>query len=1018
MLGKPQNNEKASTLVMVLVVLMVLLSVGTTMLMVAGPETLSLHPGTAGGNNGGETGEVVPVVVYKVYAQATDSLIHLQPGNVIPVANDTWQIQLSQGQLKAGFSASDLTVGTAAYGLPAGLNWSLDSFDLGSNTMTISVTGTATNPINPSAKVEIIVKGSAVTIQGASDSDPIAVQLLSANINIIGEAVDKTIYMAGPQHVTVDPADNTWTIHLSQGAVKEGIVASDIQVNFPPAAAGLTVINVVYETGNIIKITVGGTAGTSIHTAINNISIVVKTSAIMEMANADATITDFSILPRVWQIQGTVTDNTVTTQGDLRNISAADPSWTINVTSGTVKSTAFNASDLTITGLPAGLTWNAAKGAGNTIEVTVSGTASSNITSIANSSIVINPSALDPAEMATAQASNALTGMVLPGYFQIAGTPTDNTVSMLLPGNTSVDAANRTWTINVTSGTVKTTVAAVDLVVYNMPTNLTYTAAKGVGNTIVVTVAGTASPAITTARTNIQILIKKSAVTDIAALDSAQIPGSIPGFIVQPGTFVLTGTASTNNTITMQGSPHTNVAATDNTWTVNVTNGTVSTGVTGANITINNLPAGLTYTAAKGAGNTIVVTVSGTAGTAIHTALTNISMVILPSAVDQFWATQSAAITGFSIQVGTWQIAGNAADSLVVTQGNCKSIGNDNQWVLNVTNGTVKPALTAADLTITGLPTGISCTAAKGTGNTIVITVSGTANNVLTGIVTVGIVIRSTAVTETQATNSVSISCYIDPSLDPILIELNTTDIEPYVGTYPLKLTSTSSSVTIYYTINGGDPRHGTEYYPASPPNIGPGTFTVQAVGRIGGQFRDESYAIRTFNNLTQPAEPTASEHSNMYYDGSGWVEDPNYALFPYASTQTIIATSTAGARIYYTYTNDGTTPGDPKASTTYWTSPGSVTLDTDTWVRAIAWKNGQWSTYGGDVALGTMRTWQVGIAYTAGQNVYYQGVIYRCVQGHTSQADWQPNLVPALWAPTATTPTEGFVYGFDTFGC
>jgi hypothetical protein len=44
------------------------------------------------------------------------------------------------------------------------------------------------------------------------------------------------------------------------------------------------------------------------------------------------------------------------------------------------------------------------------------------------------------------------------------------------------------------------------------------------------------------------------------------------------------------------------------------------------------------------------------------------------------------------------------------------------------------------------------------------------------------------------------------------------------------------------------------------------------------------------------------------------------------------------------------------------------------------------------------MSTWRVGVFYRVGDQVTFQGAIYRCRQAHTSQIDWQPPLVFALW--------------------
>ena len=45
---------------------------------------------------------------------------------------------------------------------------------------------------------------------------------------------------------------------------------------------------------------------------------------------------------------------------------------------------------------------------------------------------------------------------------------------------------------------------------------------------------------------------------------------------------------------------------------------------------------------------------------------------------------------------------------------------------------------------------------------------------------------------------------------------------------------------------------------------------------------------------------------------------------------------------------------------------------------------------------------WATGTEYTAGQRVRYEDKLYKCVQAHTSQADWTPPSVPALWTEVA----------------
>ena len=45
---------------------------------------------------------------------------------------------------------------------------------------------------------------------------------------------------------------------------------------------------------------------------------------------------------------------------------------------------------------------------------------------------------------------------------------------------------------------------------------------------------------------------------------------------------------------------------------------------------------------------------------------------------------------------------------------------------------------------------------------------------------------------------------------------------------------------------------------------------------------------------------------------------------------------------------------------------------------------------------------WAVGVAYSVGERVQYDGKLYKVVQAHTSQTDWTPPTVPALFTEVA----------------
>lgn len=42
---------------------------------------------------------------------------------------------------------------------------------------------------------------------------------------------------------------------------------------------------------------------------------------------------------------------------------------------------------------------------------------------------------------------------------------------------------------------------------------------------------------------------------------------------------------------------------------------------------------------------------------------------------------------------------------------------------------------------------------------------------------------------------------------------------------------------------------------------------------------------------------------------------------------------------------------------------------------------------------------WTIGMAYVVDDRVQHGGTLYKCVQAHTAQADWNPVDAPSLWA-------------------
>ena len=46
---------------------------------------------------------------------------------------------------------------------------------------------------------------------------------------------------------------------------------------------------------------------------------------------------------------------------------------------------------------------------------------------------------------------------------------------------------------------------------------------------------------------------------------------------------------------------------------------------------------------------------------------------------------------------------------------------------------------------------------------------------------------------------------------------------------------------------------------------------------------------------------------------------------------------------------------------------------------------------------------WMPNESYEIGYRVRFNNLLYKCIQSHTSQDDWTPDVTPALWVRTST---------------
>ena len=90
----------------------------------------------------------------------------------------------------------------------------------------------------------------------------------------------------------------------------------------------------------------------------------------------------------------------------------------------------------------------------------------------------------------------------------------------------------------------------------------------------------------------------------------------------------------------------------------------------------------------------------------------------------------------------------------------------------------------------------------------------------------------------------------------------------------------------------------------------------------------------------------------------------------------------------------------------TWTTVTATVTLPAGQQTLTVNQDNGGWNIYTLAFASSGTSTppppgttaWAVGVSYSVGQLVTYQGHTYKCLQANTSQVGWDPVSAPALW--------------------
>jgi hypothetical protein len=638
----------------------------------------------------------------------------------LTLAGDTYATNISVG--------SNVTVTNVPTGLTAAIT------RVNGTTATLVLAGNATSHANANDVGNVIVQfaDSAFTSLLASQVTFSTKTGLGVNFN---DSTTATItYSSGTftESVANDGAITaTVTATISGAGTYGATLTAGVDVTFTNAPAGLTA-TITRNSGTVA--TIGFTGNAAAHTNAADIANFTATwadSAFVGVVAADVTgstksdfVVDFAN-PASIAYSGSFVETNA-------NDGTVSGSITATLTGDTYVNPLGAGVHVLITNVPTGLTASAARTSSTLVTVTLAGTAAShtNVNDVANLTITWQNGAFTNVATATNVTNNTYTAgsidFVNQASVNWAGNFTENVANNgTVTGSRTATLSGDTFIASVTDGTAFT--LTTHYTVANVPTGLTAVVTKTSSTIATVTLTGTAaSHANANDVANLTVAFVNGVFTNTTL--AANVTGysdasGVVDFadqatIVYSGSFTETGAdngaVAGSRTGTLVG----------DTWAATLT--------IGGNVTITNVPAGLTAVMTRTSATVATLTLTGNATS--HANANDVSNLTITWLNGAFTNTTAATnVNGYSDATGSIDFIQAGTGSIAYDTATFTESGADNGSISNVLTLTLSGDTFAATIalgtqvTVTNIPAGLSAAVTRVSGSVVTIGLTGNA---------------------------------------------------------------------------------------------------------------------------------------------------------------------------------------------------------------------------------------------------------------------------------------------------